>query len=140
MAGQSVTRRGLAVLAVCGLAASAARAQTPDVGPPLGVVTLRITPADDAGFLHDLSDYIRRYGFDVTGEPSGVVRDGRAVFLAWFRRQDGVVMLVTDISAPQRMQAFFYGRKDGTAGNVTVDLMQRYVAKMASYPAFGAGP
>ncbi len=88
----------------------------PDVGPPLAVVTLRIAPADDAGFLHDLADYTNRYGFLVTGQPGGPVVDGRAVFLAWFRRDDGVMMLVTDIAAPEKMQAFFYGRKDGTGG------------------------
>ena len=129
----------------CGLAAlllSAlpARAQPQNLGPPLGVVTLRIGPADDAGFLHDLADYIQRYGFDVTGRPGGPVLDGRAVFLAWFRRQDGVTMLVTDLSAPEKMQAFFYGRADGTEGAVTADLMNAYVAKMASYKAFGGGP
>lgn len=117
-----------------------AQAQSIDVGPPLGVVTLRIGPADDAGFLHDLVDYTNRYGFQVTGEPGGPTIDGRGVFLAWFRRDDGVTMLVTDISAPQKMQAFFYGRKDGTAGEVAADLMQNYVAKMASYKAYGAGP
>ena len=83
---------------------------------------------------------IERYGFDVTGRPGGPVLDGRAVFLAWFRRQDGVTMLVTDLSAPEKMQAFFYGRADGTEGAVTADLMTAYVAKMASYKAFGGGP
>ena len=128
---------GLAALLLC---AAPARAQPQGSGPPLGVVTLRIGPADDAGFLHDLADYIQRYGFDVTGRPGGPVLDGRAVFLAWFRRQDGVTMLVTDLSAPEKMQAFFYGRADGTEGAVTADLMQAYVAKMASYKAFGAAP
>jgi hypothetical protein len=122
------------------LLAVPARAQVPDVGPPLAVVTLRIGPADDAGFLHDLADYIGRYAFDVTGRPGGPTIDGRAVFLAWFRRVDGVTMLVTDISAPEKMQAFFYGRKDGTAGPVAADLVQAYVSKMSSYKAFGAGP
>lgn len=134
-----MTRRGLAVLALCGLAARPAAAQVPDVGPPLGAVTMRIGPATDAGFLHDLADYTNRYGFEVAGRPGGPVLDGRAVFLAWFRRQDGVTMLVTDIAAPEKMQAFFYGRKDGTAGEVAAELMKAYVAKMASYPAFGAG-
>ena len=128
---------------LCGLAALLAwavpaRAQPKDLGPPLGVVTLRIGPVEDAGFLHDLADYIQRYGFDVTGRPGGPVLDGRAVFLAWFHRQDGVTMLVTDLSAPEKMQAFFYGRADGTEGAVAADLMQRYAAKMASYKAFGA--
>ena len=140
MAARRVTRRGLAALAVCGLAAVPAAAQVPDVGPPIAVVTLRIGPADDPGFLHDLADYITRYGFKVTGQPGGPVLDGRAVFLAWFRRQDGVTILVTDISAPEKMQTFFYGRKDGTAGAVAADLAQSYVAKMASYPAFDRGP
>ncbi len=139
MPGRPVTRRGLAALAVYGLAAWPVLAQAPDVGPPLAVVTLRIGPADDAGFLHDLADYTSRYGFQVTGRPGGPVLDGRAVFLAWFKRQDGVTILVTDFAAPEKMQAFFYGRKDGTAGDVTVDLVQDYAAKMASYPAFGAG-
>ncbi len=44
-----------------------AAAQVPDLGPPLAVVTLRIGPAQDAGFLHDLADYTNRYGFQVTG-------------------------------------------------------------------------
>jgi hypothetical protein len=140
MATQPVTRRALAAAILYGLAASslpfAAHAQVPEHGPPLAVVTLRIGPADDAGFLHDLSDYIQRYGFDVTGEPGGEVVDGRPVFLAWFKRQDGVVMLVTDISAPEKMQAFFYGRKDGTAGDQTVELVKAYTGKMSSYKAF----
>ncbi len=89
--------------------------------------------------MHDLADYIQRYGFDVTGRPGGPVLDGRGVFLAWFRRQDGVTMLVTDISASEKMQAFFYGRPDGTEGAVAGDLVQAYVAKMASYKAFGTG-
>ena len=139
MAVQPVTRRGLAGLAVCGLAARTVRAQIPDVGPPLAVVSLRIAPANDAGFLHDLADYTNRYGFSVTGQPGGPVIDGRAVFLAWFKRQDGITVLVTDVAAPEKMQAFFYGRKDGTAGEVTVDLAKNYVAKMASYPEFGSG-
>ena len=122
------------------LLAPAARAQLADLGPPLAVVTLRIGPADDAGFLHDLADYIGHYGFDVTGRPGGPMIEGRAVFLAWFRRQDGVTMLVTDLSAPEKMQAFFYGRKDGTAGPIASDLVQAYVNKMSSYKAFGAGP
>ena len=122
------------------LLAPPARAQLADLGPPLAVVTLRIGPADDAGFLHDLADYIGHYGFDVTGRPGGPMIDGRAVFLAWFRRQDGVTMLVTDLSAPEKMQAFFYGRKDGTAGPIASDLVQAYVNKMSSYKAFGAGP
>ncbi len=133
-----MTRRGLAALLLGWR--SPARAQPQDLGPPLAVVTLRIGPADDAGFLHDLADYTNRYGFDVTGRPGGPVLDGRAVFLAWFRRQDGVTMLVTDLSAPEKMQAFFYGRPDGTAGAVAADLCQAYVAKMASYKAFGGGP
>lgn len=140
MVAQPLTRRGLAALAVWGLAVPAARAQGPDVGPPLAVVTLRISPANDAGFLHDLADYTNRYGFQVTGQPGGPVLDGRAVFLAWFRRQDGVIMLVTDISAAEKMQAFFYGRKDGSAGDVAADLAKNYVAKMASYPGFTAAP
>ena len=140
MAAQPLTRRGLAVVAVWGLAAPGALAQVPDVGPPLAVVTLRISPANDAGFLHDLADYTNRYGFQVTGQPGGPVLEGRAVFLAWFRRQDGLTMLVTDISAAEKMQAFFYGRKDGTAGEAAADLAKNYVAKMASYPGFGAVP
>ncbi len=43
-------------------------------------------PAEEAGFLHDLADYTNRYGFTVAGQPGGPVLDGRAVFLAWFRR------------------------------------------------------
>ena len=148
MACCAVTRRGLAASVAFGVAAlltspawqRPALAQALDLGPPLAVVTLRIGPADDAGFLHDLADYIGRYGFQVTGRPGGPMLDGRAVFLAWFRRQDGVTMLVTDISAPEKMQAFFYGRKDGTDGTVASDLAQAYVAKMGSYKAFGAGP
>ena len=140
MTAQPLTRRGLVALAVWGLAAPVAMAQAPDVGPPLAVVTLRISPANDAGFLHDLVDYTNRYGFEVTGQPGGPMLEGRAVFLAWFRRQDGVTMLVTDISAAEKMQAFFYGRKDGTAGDVAADLAKNYVTKMGSYPAFGAGP
>ncbi len=142
MRSRPVWRRSVAVALFAGLAAClapAAWAQPQDLGPPLAVVTLRIGPADDAGFLHDLADYIRRYGFDVTGRPGGPVLDGRAVFLAWFRRQDGVMMLVTDISAAEKMQAFFYGRPDGTQGAVAGDLVQAYVAKMASYKAFGMG-
>ena len=139
MAGRRVTRRGLAVLAVCGLAWSPAVAQVPDVGPPLAVVTLRVSAANDAGFLHDLADYTNRYGFAVTGKP-GPVLSGRPVFLAWFRRQDGIAILVTDIGAAEKMQTFFYGRKDGTGGEVAADLARNYESKMASYPAFGAGP
>ena len=140
MAGRPVTRRGLAALAGCGLAVRPATAQVPDVGPPLAVVTLRIGPANDAGFLHDLADYTNRYGFEVAGQPGGPVLNGRAVFLAWFKRQDGVAMLVTDIGAPEKMQTVFYGRKDGSAGAVAADLAKNYLAKMASYPAFGPGP
>ena len=142
-----MTRRGLAApllpaLAILLLATAPrfAAAQQQGLGPPLAVVTLRIGPTEDAGFLHDLADYIQRYGFDVTGRPGGPVLDGRAVFLAWFRRQDGVTMLVTDLAAPEKMQAFFYGRPDGTEGAVAADLAQAYVAKMGSYKAFGAGP
>ena len=130
-------RRGLLVLALVAGLAIAAPAQPIDVGPPLAVVTVRVSPADDAGFLHDLADYTNRYGFSVTGRPGGPQLDGRDVFLAWFRRDDGVTMLVTDISAPERMQAFFYPRKDGTAAAQTSDLAQAYVAKMASYPGYG---
>jgi hypothetical protein len=142
MAGQRVTRRGLSATLLCLLVASvlpvrAARAQVPEHGPPLAVVTLRIGPADDAGFLHDLADYIQHYGFDVTGRPGGPVLDGRPVFLAWFRRGDGVTMLVTDFAAPEKMQAFFYGRPDGTAGAQAEDLVKAYIGKMASYKAFG---
>ena len=148
MAWRPVHRRGVAALVTGGFAvlvfafmtAVPVRAQMPDVGPPFGVVTLRITSADDNGFLHDLSDYLLRYGFDVAGRPGGPVLDGRPVFLAWFKRQDGLVMLVTDIAAPQKMQTFFYGRKDGTGGDIAAELMRSYVAKMGSYPAFGAGP
>ena len=143
-----VTRRGLAASAVCGLATLAAcaalprmvAAQVPDIGPPVAAVTLRISPANDAGFLHDLADFTNRFGFAVAGQPGGPVLDGRPTFLAWFKRQDNVAMLVTDMAAPEKMQAFFYGRKDGTAGDVAADLARDYVAKMASYPAFGAGP
>ena len=140
MAGQSLTRRGFAALVVLGLAASSVQAQITGLGPPLVVVTLRISPANDAGFLHDLADYTNRYGFQVTGQPGGPVLDGRAVFLAWFKRQDGITMLVTDISAAEKMQAFFYGRSDGTEGAAAADLAKNYVSKMSSYPAFGAGP
>ena len=140
MAGWPLTRRGFAALAVWGLAAPATLAQVPDVGPPLALVTLRISSVNDAGFMHDLADYTNRYGFQVTGHPGGPVLEGRPVFLVWFRRDDGVVMLVTDISAAEKMQAFFYGRKDGTAGAVAADLARDYVAKMASYPVFGAKP
>ena len=140
MAGRRVTRRSAAALAVCALAMSPAGAQAPDVGPPLAVVTLRVSPADDAGFLHDLADYTNRYGFQVTGKPGGPVLSGRPVFLAWFKRQDGVAILVTDIAAAEKMQTFFYGRKDGTGGEIAADLAKDYVSKMSSYPAFGAGP
>jgi hypothetical protein len=37
------------------------------------------------------------------------------------------------------MQTFFYGRKDGTGGEIAADLMKNYVGKMSAYPAFGAG-
>ena len=134
-----LTRRGLAVSALACAWALAARAQAPEHGPPLAVVTLRIGPADDAGFLHDLADYTNRFGFQVAGEPGGPVVDGRAVFLAWFRRDDGLVMLVSDLAAPQKMQAFFYGRADGTGGAVAQGLVEEYVQKMGSYKAFGAG-
>ena len=136
MPGRPVTRRGFAALVAGGLAGWPAAAQVPDIGPPLAVVTLRIGPANDAGFLHDLADYTNRYGFQVAGRPGGPVLDGRAVFLAWFRRQDGVAILVTDIAAPEKMQTFFYGRKDGTGGETAADLAKDYISKMASYPAF----
>jgi hypothetical protein len=118
--------------------AATGRADPIDVGPPLAVVTLRISAADDAGFLHDLSDYLNRYGFVAISEPGGAVVGTRPVFLAWFRRDDGVTLLVTDFAGPERMQAFFYGRKDGTAGEQTADLAQAYTAKMSSYPAYTA--
>ena len=149
MVGRPLSRRGfaarafwagLAALAFAGLAASAVQAQVPSHGPPLVVITLRISPANDAGFLHDLADYTNKYGFEVAGRPGGPVLNGRAVFLAWFQRQDGVTMLVTDITAAEKMQTFFYGRSDGTQGAVAADLAKNYLAKMASYPAFGAGP
>lgn len=129
-------RRGLAALALCAGLIGSARAQPIDVGPPLAVVTLRVSAHDDTGFLHDLSDYTDRYGFTVLGHPGGPKLDGRDVFLAWFRRGDGVTVLVTDITAPERMQAFFYPRKDGTGAAQTADLARAYVAEMASYPAF----
>ena len=139
-----MTRRGLAPLclglAFLVFASRSAQAEVPDHGPPLAVVTLRIGPADDAGYLHDLSDYLQRYGFNVAGTPGGPVLDGRAVFLAWFQRDDGVTLLVTDFSAPEKMQAFFYGRKDGTAGDQAADLVKAYTDKMVSYKAFGTGP
>ena len=143
MAVGPVTRRGMIAALCCGpvlLAAGEASAQAPEAGPPLAAVTLRIGPADDAGFLHDLADYNRRYGFEVTGHPGGPMVDGRAVFLAWFRRQDGITMLVTDFAAPEKMQAFFYGRQDGTGGPVAADLAQAYVSKMGSYKAFDPSP
>ena len=141
---QPVSRRALAALWF-GLASTPVVAQSPTLpklntgAPPLAVVTLRIGAAEDTGFLHDLADYNNRYGFEVTGRPGGPVIGGRAAFLAWFRRQDGVTMLITDVSAPEKMQAFFYGRPDGTEGAVTADLAQAYVEKMGSYKAFGAG-
>ena len=143
MACGSVTRRGVIAAFCCGpafLTLQTVAAQGFDLGPPLAAVTLRIGSADDAGFLHDLADYTSRYGFEVTGHPGGPMVDGRAVFLAWFRRGDGITMLVTDLTAPEKMQAFFYGRKDGTAGAVAADLAQAYVAKMASYKAFASSP
>ena len=133
-----LTRRALLAAGVCACLPTIAHAQGIDVGPPLVVVTLRVSPTDDTGFLHDLADYTNQYGFDTVGQPGGPQVDGRAVFLAWFRRDDGVTMLVTDISAPERMQAFFYPRKDGTGAPQTSDLAQAYVRQMASYPAFGA--
>ncbi len=134
-------RRGFGVaLAVAVAWAATPRAQPIDVGPPLATVTLRVSPADDTGFLHDLADYTNQYGFVVLGRPGGPQLDGRDVFLAWFRRDDGVTMLVTDITAPERMQAFFYPRKDGTAGGQAADLVQAYAAKMGSYPAFTNKP
>ncbi len=135
-----LSRRALAITLLAAVASPARAQSAQSLGPPLAVVTLRIGSGDDAGFLHDLADYIQRYGFDVEGRPGGPVIDGRAVFLAWFHRQDGVTMLVTDLSAPERMQAFFYGRPDGTEGAVASDLVQAYAAKMASYKAFGALP
>jgi hypothetical protein len=130
-------RRGLAaflLLSGFGLA----HAQVPDHGPPLAVVTRQIGPADDAGFLHDLADYTNRYGFYLTGPPTGPTLAGRAVFLAWFKRDDGLIMLVSDLAAPEQMQAFFYGRPDGSGGETASDLAQAYVQKMASYKAFPA--
>ncbi len=142
-----MTRRGLLAVATaagCGVArAQGIDGRTDggiDVGPPLVVVTLRISPADDTGFLHDLADYTNQHGFVVLGRPGGPQLGDRAVFLAWFRRDDGVTLLVTDITAPERMQAFFYPRKDGTAAPETSDLAQDYARKMASYPAFGGRP
>ena len=136
MAAKPVTRRGLAVLLCAGLWAGSDHGQPQGSGPPVAAVTLRVGAADDAGFLHDLADYIHRYGFSVTGQPGGPMLDGRAVFRAWFRRDDGVTMLVTDIAAPEKMQAFFYGRSDGTEGAVAADLAQAYVVKMGSYKAY----
>ena len=140
MLGPHVMRRGVLLSGLAFSVAPPAWAQLNNLPPPLAVVTLRVGPADDAGFLHDLADYIDRYGFEVTGQPGGPMVDGRAVFLAWFRRQDGVTMLVTDFAAAQKMQAFFYSRPDGSEGAVAADLAKAYVAKMASYKAFGAGP
>jgi hypothetical protein len=130
-----VGRRGFAALAFLGLA-RAARAQPIDVGPPLAAVTLRIGDLQNTEFLQDLAEYADRYGFDLTGEPGGPTVDGRGVFLAWFRRDDGVMMLVTDMAAPEKMQAFFYGRRDGTGGEQANDLVKAYVAKMGSYKPF----
>ena len=93
---------------------------------PVSCTTWRITPTATASRS--------------PGQPGGPVLNGGAVFLAWFRRQDGVAMLVTDIGAPEKMQTVFYGRKDGSAGAVAADLAKNYLAKMASYPAFGPGP
>ena len=129
----------------CGLAASLllavpARAQVPEHGPPLAAITLRVGAAEDAGFLHDLADYTNRYGFVVAGRPGGPTLDGRAVFLAWFRRDDGTTLLVSDLAGPERMQAFFYGRPDGTGGEVVADLARAYARKMGSYkPPAGSG-
>ena len=131
-----MNRRCLLAGTVFAAAVLPAAAEPIDVGAPRAIVTLRIRDADEAGFLHDLADYTNRYGFAVLGEPGGPVLNGRPVFLAWWRRDDGVTMLVTDISAPEQMQAFFYGRKDGTGGDLAADLARDYVAKMVSYPAF----
>ena len=133
-----LTRRFLLAAGACACLVPVAHGQTIDVGPPLVVVTLRVSPADDTGFLHDLADYTNKYGFSTVGRPGGPQLDGRDVFLAWFRRDDDVTMLVTDISAPERMQAFFYPRKDGTGAPQTSDLAQAYARKMGSYPAFRA--
>ncbi len=46
-------------------------------------------------------------------------------------------MLVSDLAGREKMQAFFYGRPDGTGGAVAGDLAQAYAAKMGSYKAFG---
>ncbi len=134
-----LTRRALVASGLVWGAAmrASAVAQVPEHGPPLGAVTLRIGPAEEAGFLHDLADYTNRYGFTVAGKPGGPVLGGRAVFLAWFRRDDGLLLLVSDLAGPQRMQAFFYGRPDGTGGAVASDLLQAYAQKMGSYKAFG---
>lgn len=134
-----LTRRRVAagVLLVCGVPAASRGQGVIDVGPPLGVVTLRVGAADENGFLHDLVDFTNRYGFSVLGRPGGPRVGERDTFLAWYRRDDGVAVLVTDLAGPSRMQAFFYGRKDGTAGDVAAELMQAYERKMASYPAFG---
>ena len=67
--------------------------------------------------------------------------NGRAVFLAWFKRQDGVAMLVTDIGAPEKIADRVLrpqGRQRRARSPPT--LAKNYLAKMASYPAFGPGP
>lgn len=39
--------------------------------------------------------------------------DGREFMSDWYRRPDGVTILVSDITKPEKMQVSFYDRKDG---------------------------
>ncbi len=103
---------------------------------PLGTIELRVSEAKYAAFMHDLDDFADFYRLHIVGRPSGLVLNGRPVLVIWFTRDDGLTLLVTDASEPERMQAYFYVAQGGASQDPIPAVMQTYRNKMSGYPRF----
>lgn len=83
------------------------------LGSLRGHLTLRISDDEKPSFRKFVDDFVSASSFMKISSADKPVLDGREFMSDWYRRLDGVTILVSDITKPEKMQISFYDRKDG---------------------------
>lgn len=86
------------------------------LGDVRGSIHLRIPNEEKQKFMIFLEDFTKQRFFVKISSADRPVLSGREFVSEWYRRPDGVTILVTDITAPEKMRVIFYDRKDGRGG------------------------
>lgn len=84
------------------------------LGSLRGQVITRISDSEEDVFLVFMNEFFNQRSFKRISPGGTLEFSKRNVVLDWYERQDGVTVLVTDLTAPEKMRVVFYDCKDGS--------------------------